>query len=69
MPKINRLPDNSDNDDEHYETLVNRQAENKKYDNARNYDLFSIGSTGYIITRNRKHIKTTPITAEQYLRD
>ena len=27
MPIINRLPNNSDNDDEHYETLVSRQAE------------------------------------------
>ena len=95
-----------DNDDEHYKTLINRQARNdKKYDTDRNYDLFSIGSTvavqwedggpwthgtvvgrchhndnsrsytvrvtktGDIIIRNNKHIKTTPITAEQYLRD
>ena len=40
------LPINSDNDDEHYEVLVNRQAKNdKKYDTANNYDLFSIRST------------------------
>ena len=46
MPIINRLPINSDNDDEHYEVLVNRQAKHdKKYDTARNYDLFSIGPT------------------------
>ena len=45
MPIINRLHTNLDNDDEHYETLVNREAQNdKKYDTARNYDLFSIGS-------------------------
>ena len=30
MPIINRLPINSDNDDEHYEALVNRQAKNDK---------------------------------------
>ena len=95
-----------DNGDEHYEALVNRQAKNgKKYDTARNYYLFSIGSTvavqqqdgglwlhgtvvgrgdhkhnnrshkirvtktGHIITTNCKHITTTTITAEQYLRD
>ena len=46
MPIINRLPINLGNDDEHYEVLVNRQAQNdKKYDTGRNYDLFSIGST------------------------
>ena len=46
MPIINRLPINSNNDDEHYEVLVNRQVKNnKKYNTARNYDLFSIGST------------------------
>ena len=28
VPIMNRLPINSDNDDEHYETLVNRQAKN-----------------------------------------
>ena len=106
MQIINKLPINSDHDDEYYEALVNRQGMNdKKYDTARNYYLFSIGSiivvqwqngglwthgtvvgggdhnhnnrsytiritkTGHIITRNSKHIKTTPITAEQYLRD
>ena len=45
MPIINRLPINMDNDDEHYEVLVNRQGKHdKKYDTARNYDLFSIWS-------------------------
>ena len=35
-----------DNDDEHYEALIYRQAKNhRKYDTARNYDLFSVGST------------------------
>ena len=35
MPTINRLPINLDNDDEHYEMLINRQAKNdKKYDTA-----------------------------------
>ena len=106
MPILNRIPISSDNDDNHYEVLVKRQIRNdKNYDTARNYDLFSIESTlvvqqedggawthgtivgtdnhshinrsytiritrmGYIITSNSKHIKTTPITAEQYLRD
>ena len=37
MSIINRLLINLDNDDEHYEALVNRQAKNnKKYDTARN---------------------------------
>ena len=46
MSIINRLPIESDNDDEHYEVLVNRQAKYyKKYDTARNYDLFLIGCT------------------------
>ena len=45
MPKIYRLPINSDNDDEHYEVLVNRQTNDcKKYDTARNYASFSVGS-------------------------
>ena len=43
---LNRLPINLDNDDEHYEVLVNRQTKNdKKYDNDRNYASFSIEST------------------------
>ena len=42
----NRIPINSDNDDDHYEALVKRQKRNNKnYDTSRNYDLFSIGST------------------------
>ena len=46
MPIINRLPINSDNDDEQYKALFNRQAKNdKKYDTTRNYHLFSMGST------------------------
>ena len=46
MPIINRLTINLDNDDEHYEALLNGQAKNdKKYDTARNYGLFSIGSS------------------------
>ena len=48
MPVINRLPINLDNDDEHYEALVNRETKNKndkKYDTVRNYVSFSIGST------------------------
>ena len=106
MPIINRIPINSDNDDDHYEVLVKRQIRNNKnYDTTRNYDLFSVGSTvgvqekdvgpwtcrtivgvgdhnhnnrsytiritrtGHIVTRNSKLSKTTPITAEQYLRD
>ena len=46
MPIINKLPINFDNDNKLYEALINRKATNdKKYDTARNYDLFSIGST------------------------
>ena len=46
MPIINRIPINSDNDEDHYESLVKKQTRNdKNYDAARNYDLFSIGST------------------------
>ena len=46
MPISNRLPINLDNDEEHCEALINMQAKNdKKYDTARNYDFFSIGST------------------------
>ena len=106
MQIINRIPNNSDNDDDHYEALVKRKIRNdKNYDTARNNDLLLIGSTvavqqkdgetwthrtivgagdhnhnnrsytiritrtGYIVTRNSKHIKTMPITTEQYLRD
>ena len=46
MPIINRMPINTDNDDDHYEALLKRQTRNdENYDTARNYDLFSIGST------------------------
>ena len=46
VPIINRIPINSDNDEDHYEALVRRQTRNNKnYDAARNYDLFSLGST------------------------
>ena len=45
MPILNRLPINLDNNEESYEALFNREAKNdKKYDTARNYDLFWIGS-------------------------
>ena len=103
---MNRLPINSNNDDEYYDLLVTRQTRNdKNYVTARSYDSLSIDSTvtvqweygrpwthgtvvgrggqnhnnrshviriserGQIVTRNSKHIKATPITAEQYLRD
>ena len=43
---IKRIPVKSDNDEDHYEALVKRQTRNdKNYDTARSYDLFSIGST------------------------
>ena len=46
MPILYRIAINLDNDEDHYEALVKRQARNdKNYDKARNYDLFSIGST------------------------
>ena len=46
MSIINRIPVNSDNDDGHYEALVKRRMRNdKNSDTAKNYDLFSIGST------------------------
>ena len=39
-----------DNDEERYEALINRQAKNdKKYDTAINYNLFSIGSTVVVV--------------------
>ena len=104
MPIINRLPINTNKDDEHYEALVTRETRNdKNYDTTRSYDSFPIGSTvvvqqeddrpwthgtvvgrgdhnhnnrsymirisktGGIVTRNSKHSKTIPLTAEQYL--
>ena len=43
---ISRIPIKSDNDEDHYETLVKRQTRNNmNYDTARNYDFFSIGSS------------------------
>ena len=42
MAIINRIPINSDNHGDHYEALIKRQGKNdKNYDTARNYDLFS----------------------------
>ena len=46
MPIVNRLPFDSDNNDEHYEALVNRQTKNdKSNDTFRDHATFSIGST------------------------
>ena len=46
MPIINRLPINSNDDDEHYGVLINRQRRNaKNNDTSRSYVSFSIGST------------------------
>ena len=46
VPIINRIPIYSDNVDVHYGALVNRQIRNNKnYDTARKYDLFSVRST------------------------
>ena len=46
MPLINRIPINSDNNEDHYKALVKRQTRNdKNYDAARNNDLFSLEST------------------------
>ena len=46
MEIVNRLPINSNNDDEYYEAFFNRQTRNdKNSDTFRNYDTFSIGST------------------------
>ena len=39
-------PINSNNNDEHYEALVNRQTKNEvNYDNSRSYATFSLGSS------------------------
>ena len=101
--RVNRLPINSNNDDNHYEALVNKQTKN--YDTFRNYASFSKGytavaqhedgeqwtpgtvvrrgdhnhnnrsymicitKTGLIVTKNKKYIKATSITAEQYFWD
>ena len=46
MPKINRPPVNSNNDDEHYEVLVKGQTNNdKNHDTSRNDASFLLGST------------------------
>ena len=46
MPIINRLPINSNNDNEHYEAIVTRQTKNDKiYNTVRSYNSFSIWST------------------------
>ena len=46
MPILNMLPVNTENDDEHYETLVQQQAKtNKNHDTPRNYNFTPIGST------------------------
>ena len=43
---VNRQLINSNNDDEHYEVLVNRQTKNdKNYDTSRSFASFSLGST------------------------
>ena len=105
MPIINKAPVNTDNDDDHYEALVNRQMKvDKNYDTLRNYRYIPIGSTvavqredggpgnyrtivekcdphhndrsykvkvtmtGWLTTRNSKHLKAIPITGEEYLR-
>ena len=46
-------------------TVVGRGDHNH---NNRSYTL-QVTKAGHIITRNSKHMKSTPITAEQYLRD
>ena len=46
MPIINRILINSDKDEDHNKALVKVQTRNdKNYGAARNYDLFSIGSS------------------------
>ena len=46
MQILNRLLVKTDNDNKHYETPAQRQAEvEKKYDVLRNYNSFQIGST------------------------
>ena len=46
IPKIYRLEINPNNNDWHYEALVNRQTRNdKNYHTSRSYDSFSIGSS------------------------
>ena len=46
MPILNRPPINTSNNDDHYETLEERQAKaDTNYDTLRNYNSFPIGST------------------------
>ena len=46
MPIVNRLLINSNNDDEHYEALINRQTKtDKNYATSRRYVSFSLGLT------------------------
>ena len=106
MPIISTPPIGINNDEEHYEVLVNRQIKDGKHQGTpRNYVSILTGSTvvvqwkdggwwthgpregkgnhnhierlynihitkiGQLVTRDRKHIKPTQITAEQYLPD
>ena len=44
MPIVNKPLINTNNDDEHYEALVNRQTRNdENYDTSRSYASFLIG--------------------------
>ena len=46
MPILSRLLINTNNDDDHYETLTERQVKaDKTYDTLRNYYSVQIGST------------------------
>ena len=46
MPIINRLPINADNDDDYYESLVDRQIkDDKNYDTLKNYNSIPTGLT------------------------
>ena len=46
MPILNRPPVHTNNNDDHYETLVERQAKaDKYYDTLRNYNSIQMGST------------------------
>ena len=103
---ISRSPISVNNDEEHYEALVNRPVkDDKNQGTPRKYVSIPTGSTvavqckdggpwthgtlegkgnhnhqeksynicitktGWLVTRERKHIKPTQITAEQYLWD
>ena len=53
MPALNRLPINTNNDDDHYETLMERQAKaDKDYDTSRNYNSIPVVSTGVVQSEN-----------------